>query len=126
LFRKDSCTNPVSLLISPILYESQTKPEASRLDQFLDVFLAQYYHINRKIILRVFTLTGFHCILFPQITDVEQGGATVFPHLGISLRPIKAAAAFWYNLHLNGEGDEMTRHAACPVLKGTKWGKTLR
>ncbi len=28
-----------------------------------------------------------------------------------------------YNLHRNGEGDDMTRHAACPVLAGTKWGE---
>ena len=55
------------------------------------------------------------------VSDVEQGGATVFPHLGISLRPKRGAAAFWYNLHRNGEGDDMTRHAACPVLAGTKW-----
>ncbi len=26
-------------------------------------------------------------------------------------------------MHRNGEGDDMTRHAACPVLAGTKWGE---
>jgi len=54
-------------------------------------------------------------------SDVEQGGATVFTHLGLSLKPKKGSVAFWYNLHANGEGDDMTRHAACPVLAGTKW-----
>lgn len=30
---------------------------------------------------------------------------------------------FWYNLHPNGDGDYRTRHAACPVLLGNKWGE---
>jgi len=54
-------------------------------------------------------------------SDVEQGGATVFTNLGLSLKPKKGTVAFWYNLLANGEGDDRTRHAACPVLTGTKW-----
>ena len=34
-------------------------------------------------------------------------------------------AVFWYNLHHDGSGDFDTRHAACPVLIGEKWGKGL-
>uniref|UniRef100_A0A8D3DN87 procollagen-proline 4-dioxygenase n=1 Tax=Scophthalmus maximus TaxID=52904 RepID=A0A8D3DN87_SCOMX len=30
-------------------------------------------------------------------------------------------AVFWYNLFKSGEGDYRTRHAACPVLVGSKW-----
>lgn len=30
-------------------------------------------------------------------------------------------ALFWYNLLRSGVGDLRTRHAACPVLTGTKW-----
>ncbi|CAH0406899.1 unnamed protein product [Chilo suppressalis] len=59
-------------------------------------------------------------VLF-YMSDVAQGGATVFTKLGLSLFPIKGAAAFWLNLHPSGEGDLATRHAACPVLRGSKW-----
>ncbi|XP_066197902.1 prolyl 4-hydroxylase subunit alpha-2 isoform X1 [Saccopteryx leptura] len=55
------------------------------------------------------------------MSDVEAGGATVFPDLGAAIRPKKGTAVFWYNLLRSGEGDYRTRHAACPVLVGCKW-----
>ncbi|CAL4081924.1 unnamed protein product, partial [Meganyctiphanes norvegica] len=55
------------------------------------------------------------------MTDIEAGGATVFPHLNLALWPKAGAAAFWHNLLPGGEGDVLTRHAACPVLVGSKW-----
>lgn len=48
------------------------------------------------------------------MSDVEAGGATVFPILGVSVWPKRGSAVFWYNLHKSGEGDLLTRHAACP------------
>lgn len=37
----------------------------------------------------------------------------------------QGTAVFWYNLFPSGEGDYSTRHAACPVLVGNKWGECL-
>ncbi|XP_067938123.1 prolyl 4-hydroxylase subunit alpha-1-like isoform X1 [Watersipora subatra] len=54
-------------------------------------------------------------------TDVDAGGLTVFTQIGAKIPPVKGAAAFWHNLKPDGEGDDNTRHAGCPVLSGSKW-----
>ncbi|XP_026315301.1 prolyl 4-hydroxylase subunit alpha-2-like isoform X2 [Hyposmocoma kahamanoa] len=59
-------------------------------------------------------------VLF-YMTDVTQGGATVFAHLNLTVTPKKGSALFWENLQLSGEKDNKTLHAACPVLYGSKW-----
>jgi prolyl 4-hydroxylase len=55
------------------------------------------------------------------MTDVEAGGGTVFPKLGVRLMPSKGACAAWYNLRASGKPDNRTLHAGCPVLAGSKW-----
>lgn len=58
-----------------------------------------------------------------QLNDVEVGGSTVFPIAKARVPAKKGSAAFWYNLHANGEGNLATLHASCPVLIGFKWRK---
>ena len=60
-----------------------------------------------------------------QINKVPAGGRTVFPRIGVGVKPIPGSAIFWYNLLDTGEPDRLTLHGACPVLYGTKWGKNL-
>ncbi|XP_072045346.1 prolyl 4-hydroxylase subunit alpha-1-like isoform X2 [Amphiura filiformis] len=63
-------------------------------------------------------------VLF-YLSEVEAGGFTVFPELGIYIPPVKGSAAFWYNYLKNGKSDPDMLHAGCPVLLGEKWASNL-
>ncbi|KAH8381622.1 hypothetical protein KR093_009546 [Drosophila rubida] len=62
-------------------------------------------------------------VLF-YLTEVEQGGATVFPKLQQAFSPQAGMAVYWLNLHDDGTPNNQTLHAACPVLVGSKWVMT--
>ncbi|KAG5681063.1 hypothetical protein PVAND_010529 [Polypedilum vanderplanki] len=55
------------------------------------------------------------------LSDVELGGATVFPFLRIYVPPKKGTAVYWLNLSSSGHREYTTRHFACPVIVGSKW-----
>ncbi|ETN81225.1 oxidoreductase, 2OG-Fe(II) oxygenase family protein [Necator americanus] len=59
-------------------------------------------------------------VLF-YMTEPRYGGGTVFTEVKSTVLPTKNDALFWYNLHKYGDGNVLTRHAACPVLLGEKW-----
>ena len=55
------------------------------------------------------------------LSDVAVGGHTVFPQAGISVRPVKGSALFWFNAGPQGNFDSRIYHLGCPVLVGNKW-----
>ncbi|SPP80109.1 prolyl 4-hydroxylase subunit alpha-1 [Drosophila guanche] len=54
------------------------------------------------------------------LSNVEQGGYTVFTKLNVFLPPIKGALVMWHNLHRSLDVDPRTYHAGCPVIVGSK------
>ena len=68
-----------------------------------------------------FSIHSSACSLKKQLEDVGAGGATVFTHAGVTVRPRRGMAVLWWNLMSDLDGDLSTRHGGCPVLYGSKW-----
>ena len=55
----------------------------------------------------------------------NAGGDTTFPKCkhdkNLALHPGKGGAGFFYNLLEDGNPDDLSMHAAAPVIEGEKW-----
>lgn len=45
----------------------------------------------------------------------------MFPYLKLNILPQKGSAVLWFNLMQSGEGENLMKHASCPVILGNKW-----
>jgi len=59
--------------------------------------------------------------LIMYLNDVEAGGSTVFPALGLDVLPRQGAAVYFAYVSASGETDSRTLHGGSPVLAGEKW-----
>jgi len=101
-------------------------PENNEDFQILKYELGQFYNTHHDYIPhqksnqcgpRIFTF-------YLYLSDVESGGGTNFPDLGITVEPKKGRALLWPSI-MNAEPmiqDGRTRHQALPVEKGLKFG----
>ncbi len=55
------------------------------------------------------------------LCEVEQGGETQFPRLGVTIPPRAGTVLIWNNMIADGSPNHDTLHAALPVIKGTKY-----
>ncbi len=65
------------------------------------------------------------------LNDVEEGGATEFTRLNLTIEPQAGALLLWNNALADGRPNQEVLHAALPVIKGvkyivTKWFRARR
>lgn len=94
--------------------------------QILRYEVGQSYSVHHDMTIEDRSLPGGPRILtfFFYISDVEEGGETYFPALGISIKPKRGRALLWPSVLDSGllyTRDERTIHEAKPVIKGLKF-----
>jgi prolyl 4-hydroxylase len=59
--------------------------------------------------------------LVMYLNDVEDGGATVFPELKLTVGPKKGGGVYFEYCNSRNQLDALSLHGGMPVLKGEKW-----
>jgi len=75
------------------------------------------YQVDRPTGVRILTF-------YLYLSDVEEGGETQFPRLGLSVKPKLGRAVLWPSVFNDDPNVKDTRsdHAALPVTRGVKYG----
>ena len=75
------------------------------------------YQMKRQSGVRIMTV-------YMYLNDVEEGGGTHFPHLGLTVQPKRGHVVIWPSVldEAPDEVDMRTEHTALPVIKGVKYG----
>jgi prolyl 4-hydroxylase len=97
--------------------------------QVLKYQLNQYYETHHDANPGDYHDASGHRIytMFLYFSDVEEGGETDFPNLGISVKPKRGKALLWPSLVDSDVSkiDYQTKHQAKPVIKGLKYAANV-
>ncbi|GFZ88725.1 2OG-Fe(II) oxygenase [Dyella caseinilytica] len=55
------------------------------------------------------------------LNEVEEGGTTIFPEIGLEVVPKKGSAVYFEYTNSQNQLDKLTLHAGAPVTRGEKW-----
>jgi prolyl 4-hydroxylase len=55
------------------------------------------------------------------LNEVEGGGTTIFPEIGLEVVPKKGSAVYFEYFNSQNQIDKLTLHAGAPVTRGEKW-----
>lgn len=55
------------------------------------------------------------------LNEVEEGGTTIFPEIGMEVVPKKGSAVYFEYTNSQGQLDRLTLHGGSPVTRGEKW-----
>ena len=58
--------------------------------------------------------------LVMYLNDVQEGGETIFPEVGVKVTPFKGGAVYFSYFH-EGKVDPRCLHGGSPVIQGEKW-----
>jgi prolyl 4-hydroxylase len=59
--------------------------------------------------------------LVMYLNDVEEGGTTIFPDVGLEVVPKKGSAVYFEYTNSKSQLDRLTLHGGSPVTRGEKW-----
>lgn len=59
--------------------------------------------------------------LIMYLNDVEAGGETIFPEIGLSIAPRQGAAVYFSYTNSLGQLNPKSLHGGAPVIQGEKW-----
>jgi prolyl 4-hydroxylase len=59
--------------------------------------------------------------LVMYLNDVEEGGETIFPNIGMRVAPRQGNAVYFAYTNSMNQVDSLTYHGGNPVIKGEKW-----